>query len=161
MKTELLRRRPFDLASRFRAVHAVYTATHPRSDPSEQDYARQAVHLVAEACMACVSLTFGEQKPPHLADNVASCCRMARICASLHRGGEKLNFLAAEEVTDKEMETGTEILSKFLEEMRDDNSLDPATRPSTTAQSPCSRPVGLERGVAGPGGTKRRGVSMD
>ena len=45
---------PEELEKAYQAVNAVYVATHPRSDISELDYAKQAAHLVAEACMTCV-----------------------------------------------------------------------------------------------------------
>lgn len=107
---------PQELEMAYHAVHSVYVATHPRSDLSELDYGKQAAHLVAEACMTCVSPTYGEYKTHHLAENAASYCRMARICASLHQGGDSPNFSGAEAAMNKEMQAQFDILNRFLEE---------------------------------------------
>jgi hypothetical protein len=107
---------PEELAMAYHAVHAVYVSTHPRSHFSELDYAKQAAHLVAEACMTCVSPTFGDQKTYHLAENAASYCRMARICASLHQVEGNPNFADAEAAMNKEIEAQFDILNKYLEE---------------------------------------------
>jgi hypothetical protein len=107
---------PEELAMAYHAVHSVYVSTHPRSDLSELDYAKQAAHLVAEACMTCVSPTYGEQKTYHLAENAASYCRMARICASLHQSQENPNFLDAETAMNKEIEAQFDILNNYLKE---------------------------------------------
>jgi hypothetical protein len=107
---------PEELAMAYQAVHSVYVTTHPHSDLSELDYAKQAAHLVAEACMTCVSPTYGEQKTHHLAENAASYCRMARICSSLHQQKENPDFSKAEEAMSKEIEAQFDILNKYLEE---------------------------------------------
>ena len=107
---------PEELEMAYHVVHSVYVATHPRSDLTELDYCKHAAHLVAEACMNCVSPTYGERKIHHLAENVASYCRMARICSSLHQGKENPNFSDAEEAMNKEMEAQFKILNSFLEE---------------------------------------------
>ena len=107
---------PEELETAYHAVHSVYVATHPRSDLSEIDYGKQAAHLVAEACMTCVSPTYGERHTSHLAENVASYCRMARICSSLKHGEDNPDFSDAESALNKEMETQFDILNSYLEE---------------------------------------------
>jgi hypothetical protein len=107
---------PEELENAYHAVHAVYVATHPRSDISELDYAKQAAHLVAEACMTCVSPTYGEQRTHHLAVNAANYCRMARLCSSLHNDTENPRFSDAEEAMNGEIEAQFSILNRFLEE---------------------------------------------
>ncbi len=106
---------PEELEMAYQAVHSVYVTTHPRSF-SELDYAKQAAHLVAEACMTCVSPVYSEQKTYHIAENAANYCRMARICSSLHQDKENPNFSAAEAVMNKEIEAQFDILNRFLEE---------------------------------------------
>jgi hypothetical protein len=107
---------PEELEMAYQAVHAVYVASHPRSDLSELDYAKQAAHLVAEACMTCVTPTFGEHRAHHLAENVAGYCCMARICANLKHDGEEADFSAAEKAMNGEMKAQFEILNAYLEE---------------------------------------------
>lgn len=107
---------PQELEMAYHAVHSVYVATHPRSDLSELDYAKQAAHLVAEACMSCVSPTYGEHQAHHLAENAAGYCRMARICSSLNRDPENPSFSDAEDAMNREIEAQFGILDKFLEE---------------------------------------------
>jgi len=62
----------------YERVHAVYLATYPRSGCTELDYKQQAAHLVAEACMICLSPTYPERHADHLAGRVAMYCQMAR-----------------------------------------------------------------------------------
>ena len=107
---------PEELEQAYHAVHAVYVATHPRSHFSELDYSMQAAHFVAEACMTVVGPVYSEQSKHFVAENVASYCRMARICSALHHGGESPDFAFAEKAMDKELQDQYEILSKYLEE---------------------------------------------
>jgi hypothetical protein len=107
---------PEELQMAYQAVQSVYVTTHPRSDLSELDYAKQAAHLVAEACMTCVSPTYSEKKTHHIAENAANYCRMARICASLHQGKENPDFSEAEAAMNREIEAQFDILDRYLEE---------------------------------------------
>jgi hypothetical protein len=107
---------PEELEMAYQAVHSVYVTTNPRSGFDELDYAKQAAHLVAEACMTCVSPTYTGRKTFHIAENVAKYCRMARICSSLHQGRENPDFSRAEEAMNKEMAAQFDILNSYLEE---------------------------------------------
>lgn len=104
-----------ELENAYRAVHAVYVATHPRSDLSVLDYTKQAAHFVAEACMVCVAPTYEERHTHHLAEKVAGYCRMARICSSIQHEEEYPKFLDAEDALKKEIDAQYRILSEFLE----------------------------------------------
>ena len=53
-----------ELVDAYHAVHAIYTQTHPRSDLSELDYTKQAVHFIAEACgLSITYLSRGKDSP--------------------------------------------------------------------------------------------------
>jgi len=55
-----------ELLDGFHSIHALYVETHPRSDLSQLDYARQAEHFIAEACLVCLSPVYEEAKVHHL-----------------------------------------------------------------------------------------------
>ena len=103
-----------ELNSAYHKVHAVYVATHPRSWFTELDYAKQAAHFVAEACMVCLSPTY-DALHHHLADRVAMYCQMARTCAAIQHEGEYPKFAGVEEVVKKEVDSQYRILSEYLE----------------------------------------------
>jgi hypothetical protein len=107
---------PEELEMAYHAVHAIYVDTRPRSHLSLLDYGKQATHLVAEACMTCVAPTYGDYGTSHLAENVASYCRMARMCASIQHDADNPSLSNAEEAMKKETEAQYEILNKYLEE---------------------------------------------
>ena len=97
-------------------VHAVYVATHPRSHFSELDYAKQAAHFVAEACMVCLAPTYHEAHTHHVADRAAMYCQMARTCSAIQHEGEYPGFAGVEEAVKKEVDSQHQILSEYLEE---------------------------------------------
>jgi hypothetical protein len=66
--------------------------------------------------MTCVAPTYSEYREHHLAENVASYCRMARICSSLHAAGDNPDFASAEQAMNRETETQFEILNKYINE---------------------------------------------
>ncbi|MGB5453376.1 MAG: hypothetical protein WBM71_00685 [Sedimenticolaceae bacterium] len=105
---------PEAMESAYRAVHAVYVATHPHSDLSPMDFHKQAAHFVAEACVVCLAPTYEGGAAHHLAEKVANYCRMARICSSVEHGGEYPKFADAEESIKDEMDAQYGILSEFL-----------------------------------------------
>jgi len=104
-----------EMENAYRAVHAVYVATNPRSGLSALDYRKQAAHFVAEACMVCVAPTYEQYRTHHLAEKVAGYCRMARICSSIQHEDEYPKFMDAEESLKKEIDVQYRILNDFLE----------------------------------------------
>jgi len=107
---------PEALEAAYHAVHAVYVSTHPRSHFSEIDYNMQAAHFVAEACMTAVGPVYSEQGKYFIAENVASYCRMARLCSAIHHGSGSPDLSLAQKELDKEMNAQYAILNQYLEE---------------------------------------------
>lgn len=105
-----------ELQNAYCAVHSIYIATHPRSGLSELDFVKQAAHFVAEACMVCVEPTYEAHHTQHLAEKVASYCRMARTCANIQHDNEYPEFTNTEEMLKKEIHAQYKILSDFLEQ---------------------------------------------
>ena len=104
-----------ELNSAYHKVHAVYVATHPRSWFTELDYAKQAAHFVAEACMVCLSPTYHEAHH-HVAGRVAMYCQMARTCSAIQHEGEYPKFAGVEEAVKKLVDTQYQIVSEYLEQ---------------------------------------------
>jgi len=105
-----------ELSNAYHSVHAVYLATHPRSWFTELDYAKQAAHFVAEACMVCLSPTYHDLHH-HVADRVAMYCQMARTCSAIQHEGEYPKFAGVEEAVKKLVDSQYRILSEYLEEV--------------------------------------------
>jgi hypothetical protein len=103
-----------ELNNAYHGVHTAYVATHPSSDLSALDYAKQAEHFVAEACMACLSPTFHETGTHHLAAKVAMYCQMARTCSTINHEGEYPEFSGVEEAVKKLVDSQYQILSEYL-----------------------------------------------
>ncbi len=100
---------PEELEAAYHAVHAIYVESHPQSDLSELDFARQAAHFVAEACLACLSPlylspSYQQGGPCRLAQKVAMYCRMARTCASMHHDDDAPDFSAVGPVVERVMQ---------------------------------------------------------
>ena len=104
-----------ELNNAYQGVHTAYVATHPSSDLSALDYAKQAEHFVAEACMACLAPTFLETSTHHLAAKVAAYCQMARTCSAINHDGEYPGFSGVEEAVKKLVDSQYQILSEQLE----------------------------------------------
>jgi hypothetical protein len=100
----------------YHSVYALYVRTHPRSDLSELDYARQAEHFVAEACLVCLSPIYEETKLHHLAEKAAMYCCMARTCAGIKHDEETPQLAQAQEMLAKEIQDQQRLLSDFLSE---------------------------------------------
>jgi hypothetical protein len=105
-----------ELADAWHSVHAIYVTTHPRSDLSELNYAKQASHFVAEACLVCLSPTYPEAKQHRLAEKVAMYCRMARTCASIRHDQEAPELGTAEKAMQDEIQAQFRIVNEFLGE---------------------------------------------
>jgi|GEM_PF-1211870 len=104
-----------ELEAAYREVHAIYVSTSPYSGFTAIDYAMQAAHFVAEACMVCLSPTFGDFSEHHLAEKVAGYCRMARLCASVPHEDDDPKLDAAERSLKGEINAQFQILTEYME----------------------------------------------
>lgn len=93
---------------------AVESSVH--SDMELIDWHKQTAHFVAKACAESLAPAHHGITWRHLAFNVASHCRMARLCASIEHEDEKPSLSTAEEALNKQIQTQFDILSTFLEE---------------------------------------------
>jgi hypothetical protein len=103
-----------ELVDGYHSMHALYVQTHPRSDLSRLDYARQAEHFVAEACLICLSPVYEEAKVHHLAEKAAMYCRMARTCAGITHDEEAPQLAHSQEMLAKEIQDQYRLLSDYL-----------------------------------------------
>jgi len=103
-----------ELVDGYHSIHAVTVATHPRSDLSELNYARQAEHFIAEACLICLSPVYEEARTQRLAEKAAMYCRMARTCAAIKHDEERPSLSVAENLLAQEIQDQYKILSGFL-----------------------------------------------
>jgi hypothetical protein len=103
-----------ELLDGYHAMHALYVQTHPRSDLSKLDYARQAEHFIAEACLVCLSPVYEETKVHHLAQKAAMYCCMARTCAGIKHDEEVPQLVQSQEMLAKEIQDQYRLLSEFL-----------------------------------------------
>ena len=104
-----------ELLDAYHSVHSLYVETNPRSDLSELNYARQAEHFVAEACLACLSPVYEEAKVQRLGEKVAMYCRMARTCAGIKHDQDRPHLSEAEQLLTKEIQDQYRLLDEFLE----------------------------------------------
>lgn len=102
------------LQDAYHAVYALYVKSHPRSDLSDVNYHKQAVHFIAEACLTCLAPTYHETKAHHLAEKVAMYCRMARVCANIPHEQDYPNLEAAEQAMRAETLAQYGIVSEYL-----------------------------------------------
>jgi len=103
-----------ELISAYHSIHALYVETHPRSDLSQLDYAKQAEHFIAEACLVCLSPVYEETKTHHLAQKTAMYCCMARTCAGIKHDEELPDLAQSQEMLTKEIQDQYRLLSEFL-----------------------------------------------
>lgn len=103
-----------ELVDAYHSVHAVYTQTHPRSDLSEMDYEKQAVHFIAEACLVCLSPTYPEATVQRIAEKVAMYCRMARTCAGIMHDQDLPELGATEKALHDEIKAQYAMVDEFL-----------------------------------------------
>jgi hypothetical protein len=103
-----------ELLDGYHGMHALYVQTHPRSDLSQLDYARQAEHFIAEACLVCLSPVYEETKVHHLAQKAAMYCCMARTCAGIKHDEEVPQLAQSQEMLAKEIQDQYRLLSEFL-----------------------------------------------
>ena len=103
-----------ELTDAYHAVHTVYVQTHPRSDLSEVDYTKQAVHFITEACLICLSPTYPEAKIHRIAEKAAMYCRMARTCANILHDEDQPDLESTAKALQKEIGTQYELVTQFL-----------------------------------------------
>ena len=103
-----------ELFDGYHSIHALYVQTHPRSDLSPLDYARQAEHFIAEACLVCLSPIYEEAKVHHLAQKAAMYCCMARTCAGIKHDEEAPQLSQSQKMLAKEIQDQYRLLSEFL-----------------------------------------------
>lgn len=103
-----------ELVDAFHSVNAIYIQTHPRSDLSELDYTKQAVHFIAEACLVCLSPTYQEAKIQRIAEKTAMYCRMARTCASIMHDADQPELGETEKALQNEIKEQYRIVNDFL-----------------------------------------------
>jgi hypothetical protein len=103
-----------ELVDAYHSVHAIYTQTHPRSDLSELDYKKQAVHFIAEACLVCLSPTYPEAKTHRIAEKTAMYCRMARTCASIMHDEDQPDLGETEKALQNEIKAQYTLVNEFL-----------------------------------------------
>ena len=104
-----------DLLDAYHSVHTSYVKTNPRSGLNALDWAKQAEHFVAEACMTCLAPAYQEASTHHLAQRVSMYCLMARTCASINHEGNYPTFETSEEVVKREVNEQYRIVNEFLE----------------------------------------------
>jgi len=103
-----------ELLDGYHSIHALYVQTHPRSDLSQLDYARQAEHFIAEACLVCLSPVYEETKVHYLAQKAAMYCCMARTCAGIKHDEEVPQLTNSQEMLAREIRDQYRLLSEFL-----------------------------------------------
>lgn len=109
-----------DLHAAHTIAHTVYVETNPASDQIELDFIRQAGHFVAEATVVCTAPLFENAANVHLAQKVATYCRMATTCASvIHDDEGGADFSQADGATKRVAKEQLAILNDFLAEKRE------------------------------------------
>jgi hypothetical protein len=103
-----------ELMDTYHRVHTIYVQTHPRSDLSEVDYTKQAVHFITEACLVCLSPTYPEAKIHRIAEKAAMYCRMARTCANILHDEDQPNLENTAKALQKEIEVQYQLVNQFL-----------------------------------------------
>lgn len=103
-----------ELMDGYHSVHAIYVRTHPRSDLSQLNYAQQAEHFIAEACLVCLSPVYEEAKVHYMAQKAAMYCCMARTCAGIKHDEEAPQLTQSQGMLAKEIQDQYRLLSEFL-----------------------------------------------
>ena len=103
-----------ELMDAYHRVHTIYVQTHPRSDLSEVDYSKQAVHFITEACLICLSPTYPEAKIHRIAEKAAMYCRMARTCANIQHDENQPDLKSSAKALQMEIETQYELVKQFF-----------------------------------------------
>jgi hypothetical protein len=107
---------PESLMSAYHSVWHAALESSVHSDMELIDWRKQTAHFVARACAESLAPAHHGLAWRHLAYNVASHCRMARLCSSVEHEEEQPSLAAAEEALNKQIRTQFEILGAFLHE---------------------------------------------
>ena len=86
------------------------------SDMELVDWRKQTAHFVAKACAESLAPAHPGVTMRHLAINVASHCRMARLCANIEHDEEQPSLANAEKALNRQIQSQFEILGKYLKE---------------------------------------------
>ena len=93
---------------------AVESSVH--SDMELVNWRKQTAHFVAKACAESLAPAHPGVTLRHLASNVASHCRMARLCANIEHEEDQPSLANAEAALNKQIQEQFEILGQYLEE---------------------------------------------
>jgi len=80
------------------------------------NWRKQTAHFVAKACAESLAPAHPGVTLRHLASNVASHCRMARLCANIEHEEDQPSLANAEAALNKQIQEQFEILGQYLEE---------------------------------------------
>ncbi len=101
------------------AYHSAWHAAMEYSLHSDLElinWHKQTSYFVAKACAESLAPAHQGIAWRHLAFNVASHCRMARLCDNVAQEEEQPNLSPAEDALKKQIQTQFEILNTFLEQ---------------------------------------------
>jgi hypothetical protein len=107
---------PESLMSAYHLAWHAALESSVHSDMELIDWRKQTAHFVARACAESLAPSHHGSTWRHLASNVASRCRMARLCASIEHEQERPSLADAEEALNKQIQTQFDILGRYLEE---------------------------------------------
>ncbi|MGD8614468.1 MAG: hypothetical protein PVI91_02210 [Gammaproteobacteria bacterium] len=107
---------PESLMSAYHSAWHAALESSVHGDMELVDWHKQTAHFVAKACSECLAPAHHGIAWRHLAFNVASHCRMARLCATVEHEQDRPSLSAAEQALNKQIQTQFEILGAFLED---------------------------------------------
>ncbi len=102
-------------------MSAYHSAAHAAAESSMHgdleliDWQKQTAHFVARACSESLAPSHRGLTWSHLAFNVASHCRMARLCATIEHEEANPSLSTAEQALKKQIQTQFDIVSTFIE----------------------------------------------
>ena len=101
------------------AYHSAWHAAMESSVHSDMeliDWQKHTAHFVAKACAESLAPAHPGITLRHLATNVASHCRMARLCASIEHEEAQPSLADAEAALNRQIQTQFEILGSYMSE---------------------------------------------
>lgn len=101
------------------AYHSAWHAAMESSVHSDMeliDWRKHTAHFVAKACAESLAPAHPGITLRHLATNVASHCRMARLCASIEHEEAQPSLADAEAALNRQIQTQFEILGSYMSE---------------------------------------------
>jgi hypothetical protein len=107
---------PDSLMDAYHSAHHAAVESSVHSDLELVDWHKQTAHFVAKACAESLVPAHPGATWRDLAFNVASHCRMARLCANIEHEQDQPSLSGAEEALHKQIRTQFERLSAFLEQ---------------------------------------------